>query len=211
MASFGSRVKLYSNSKDRQRITDLADLYSIIKACEALEAAYTRDAVSPDEYESACKNLISQFKTTESALVSCGLITDVDSFMREYGVDTPRARNRLLLSGVPATVLHASHHDGNISVIVAETTQAFITVLDALKLEQRAVDELQPLLSDLMASLTKVPGLNVASFDGAAKIQEWLTRMNQLRAVDNISEDDARQCIFDIDHSYAAFHAFLKA
>jgi len=112
---------------------------------------------------------------------------------------------------VPATVVHASHDDRRGESIVAETTQAYITALDALKLEQRAVDELQPLLSDLMASLTRVPGLAVSEFHGAAKIQEWLTRLNQLRAVDNISEDDARQCIHDLDMSYTAFHAFLKS
>jgi hypothetical protein len=32
---------------------------------------------------------------------------------------------------------------------VAETVQHFITAMDAVKLEQRAVDEIQPLISDL--------------------------------------------------------------
>jgi hypothetical protein len=109
MASSSSEVKLYGNTKERRQIDDLADLYSIIKATEALEAAYTRDAVTPDAYEAECKRLISQFKTTESALVSSGLISDVDSFMTEYAVDTPRARNRLLLRYNPHS-LRASCH-----------------------------------------------------------------------------------------------------
>lgn len=45
--------------------------------------------------------------------------------------------------GVPATVLHASSDNRAESVIVAETVQAFITAMDALRLQQRAVDEVQ--------------------------------------------------------------------
>lgn len=45
--------------------------------------------------------------------------------------------------GVPATVLHASSDNRAESVVVAETVQAFITAMDALRLQQRAVDEVQ--------------------------------------------------------------------
>lgn len=37
-------------------------------------------------------------------------------------------------------------------------TQCFITAMDALKLEQRAVDEVQPLIYDLSDRLNKVRG-----------------------------------------------------
>lgn len=40
-----------------------ADLYSIIKACEKLERAYVRDAISAKDYEPACQKLIGQFRT----------------------------------------------------------------------------------------------------------------------------------------------------
>lgn len=206
-----SEVKLYSNTQEKRALDDLAGLYSIINACEALETAYTRDAVSSDDYERECKRLISQFKLDEATLIGSGKIRDVPSFMAEYGVNCPRATHRLLEAGVPATVTHASHDNRGVAAIVAETTQAYITTLDALKLEQRAVDEIQPLMSDLMGSLTRVPGLNVSTFDGCKKVEEWLSRLNQLRAVDNLSEDDARQLIHDLDQSYTAFHAFLKA
>jgi hypothetical protein len=42
------------------------------------------------------------------------------------------------------------------TVVVAETVQFFITTMDALKLNQTAVDEIQPLVSDLVHSLNKV-------------------------------------------------------
>ncbi len=97
------------------------------------------------------------------------------------------------------------------SIIVAETVQGFITAMDALKLQQRAVDEVQPLISELMNSLTKVPGISVsADFEGTKKISAWLLRLNQLRAAEEISEDDARQLIFDLESSYNEFHRYLK-
>lgn len=40
-------------------------------------------------------------------------------------------------------------------------TQCFITAMDALKLEQRAVDEVQPLIYDLSDRLNKVSGPTV--------------------------------------------------
>ncbi len=62
-----------------------------------------------------------------------------------------RASERLLRAGVPATVIHRSFDDRGVAVSVAEAVSCFITAMDGLKLNLRAVDEIQPLLSDLMA------------------------------------------------------------
>ncbi len=43
--------------------------------------------------------------------------------------------------------------------IVAETVQHFITAMDSLKLEMTAVDQLYPILSDLLASLGRITQL----------------------------------------------------
>lgn len=56
--------------------------------------------------------------------------------------------------------------------MVAETVQHFITAMDAIKLEQRAVDELHPLVSDLMNALNRVPGLPPDHI-GPVKLREW--------------------------------------
>lgn len=40
-----------------------ADLFTILKATEKLERAWTRDAISAKDYEPACERLIAQFKT----------------------------------------------------------------------------------------------------------------------------------------------------
>lgn len=202
-------VKAYESSKERALYEELGDLYSIMKATEALEKAYGRDAVSASEYSEACTKLISQFRTSEAGLISGGKIVNIDQFIADYSVECPRAYHRLVTTGVPATVMHATHDDRQEGVVVAETVQCFITAMDALKLEQRAVDEIQPLIADLMNALNKINGLP-ADFEGLKKLRVWLEELNKRRAVESLEEDDARQLIFDLDSSYALFLAHLK-
>lgn len=38
----------------------------------------------------------------------------------------------------------------------------------------------------------------------------WLTTLNQMRASDELSSDQARQCIFDLEQSYQAFVSLLN-
>jgi hypothetical protein len=116
-------VKLFQDTSERRRYEELAELYAIIKATESLEAAFSRDSISPSEYAEACTRLISQFKSTESALITGSMITSAEAFMRDFDVDCPRAYDRLIRTGVPATVLHVSHDDRGESVVVAETVQ----------------------------------------------------------------------------------------
>ena len=120
------------------------------------------------QYTRECAKLISQFKTLETALRAEGAIGDTEGFMREYSMyaacaararaargaphrSCSRASERLLRAGVPATVIHRSFDDRGVAVSVAEAVSCFITAMDGLKLNLRAVDEIQPLLSDLMA------------------------------------------------------------
>ena len=129
-----SEIKAFDNQKERGRCEDLSDLFAIIKTMECLEAAYSRDSVSSSEYSDSCYKLISQFKTSESALVASGAILSADAFISEYDIDCPRAYERLMRVGVPATVVHATHDKRGEIVIVAETVQEFITAMDGIKL-----------------------------------------------------------------------------
>ena len=146
-------IELYTSTKERKDYENMADLYTIIVATEHLERAYAQNAISQSEYTSECNKLLSQFKITEKAalLSNKNGITTTETFMRVYQMDCPRASHRLLRVGVPETI-KPNNADGNaagrLAVIVAETVQNFITTMDAIKLDQRAVDELQPLLSD---------------------------------------------------------------
>lgn len=106
--------------------------------------------------------------------------------------------------------MHPTSDNRDMSVIVAETVQAFITAMDALKLGHKAMDEVQPLMSDLMGALAKVRSLP-GDFEGLVKIKLWLQKLNDMRASDEIDEEEIRQLIFDLETSYSAFHKHLSS
>eukprot|EP00804_Cyclotella_cryptica_P022628 CCRYP_009497-RA/>CCRYP_009497-RA protein AED:0.45 eAED:0.45 QI:578/0.5/0.66/1/1/1/3/0/214 len=197
-----SQIDLFESSKERKAYENLADLYTIITATEHLERAYAQDAITQSEYTSECNKLISQFKIAEKAALGTNNMT-TETFMNLYQMDCPRAADRLLIMGVPEP-LKTSHDNGNVAVTVAETA------MDAVKLDQRAVDELQPLLSDLMNALIQLPD-TPNDFGPNYKVKKWLEKLNAMRAVDMIDDDDGRQLYHDLDTAYSEFSRYLKS
>ncbi|CAM9373777.1 unnamed protein product [Laminaria digitata] len=205
-------VTLYSDAWERRKWDKLSEFFAIIKTTEHLENARIKSSIGRDEYTRECSALISQYKDAESALLADGSITSTVKFIKEYQLDCPYAMDRLVKYGVPATVLHRQVDERDQigrARQAAETTQCFITAMDALKLEQRAVDEVQPLIYDLSDRLNKVDGLP-NDYEGTAKTREWIVTLNGMRAADELSEDQARQLLHDLDTSYSAFFRFLE-
>ena len=188
-----------------------ADLYAIIVTTEKLETAFVRGTVTESEYEPACKTLLTQFRTLHTALRK--EIPDVRGFMLAYKMDCNSAAIRLLDSGVPANLEHggavAQAADG-LNFLVAQTVQLFITVMDSLKLRMYAVDQVHPLLTDLLASLNSHPHLQ-PEFVGKNKVKEWISTLNSMSASDELSEEKVRQLLFDLETSYSAFMVTLKS
>lgn len=112
-------------------------------------------------YRAACAKLITQFKTARK--VTQPYVPDVRKFMKEYRLDCEAALDRLesgtsprvppvyeRMQGAsdflsPLTRAYAGVPDNpDVTIdpkIVAETVQFFITAMDALKLNQTAVDQ----------------------------------------------------------------------
>mmetsp|Transcript_27556 Transcript_27556/g.57654 ORF Transcript_27556/g.57654 Transcript_27556/m.57654 type:complete len:225 (-) Transcript_27556:61-735(-) len=199
-------VPLYETSKERQQYDEMANLYAIIMATEHLERAFVQDAIDQKTYTYECKRLISQFGVAEHVLRDQ---MSTETFMNVYQMDCPRAVERLLVQGVPQA-MKGGDSNVNHAATVAETVQYFITTMDAVRLEQRYVDELQPLLSDLMDSLTRLPE-TPNDFEPNRVVQSWLQKLNAMRAVDEIEEGDARQLLHDLDSAYTEFTRFLKS
>ncbi|OAE22008.1 hypothetical protein AXG93_4804s1130 [Marchantia polymorpha subsp. ruderalis] len=194
---------LWTDKREREMYDNFADLFAIIKTTEKLEKAYVRDVISAKEYEPACAKLIAQFRTLKTTLKDT--VPDVERFMEAYKMDCPAAANRLIISGIPATVEHKSaSSDSGTAVAVAECVQHYITAMDSLKLNMVAVDQVHPLLSDLVASLSRVPQLS-PDFEGKVKGREWITILNKMGAADELNEQQARQLLFDLESSYNAF------
>jgi hypothetical protein len=58
---------------------------------------------------------------------------------------------------------------GGSTKVVAETVQHFITLMDSLRLNLVAIDDIHPLLNDLIDSITN----SLINFDGKEKILKW--------------------------------------
>ncbi|KAI3693507.1 hypothetical protein L1987_76450 [Smallanthus sonchifolius] len=122
---------------------NFAELYAIIKATENLEKAYVRDIIPSTNYEIECQKLIAHFKTLSSTLKDT--IPSIERFHDTYKMDCPAAMNRLIISGVPATVEHraaAATSWVTSAAVVAACVQNFITTMDSLKLNMTRVDQL---------------------------------------------------------------------
>ncbi|CAN1284378.1 Vacuolar protein sorting-associated protein 28 homolog 2 [Linum perenne] len=128
-------------------------------------------------------------------------------------MDCPAAINRLVTSGVPATVEHratVAASSTTSAATVAECVQNFITAMDSLKLNMVAVDQVHPLLSDLSGSLNKL-GILPPDFEGKVKMREWLSRLAKMGASDELTEQQSRQLHFDLESSYNSFMAALPS
>lgn len=91
-----------------------------------------------------------------------------------------------------------------VSTILA--TENFITFLDALKLGISSKDQLHPLLSEVIQSANKVTEVD---FEGRAKIIQWLIKLNNMRAHEELSEGDRRELEFEMDAAYRGFKAVM--
>ncbi|OJK04548.1 hypothetical protein ASPACDRAFT_38107 [Aspergillus aculeatus ATCC 16872] len=212
-------VKLASSSAERDLHESLAEIYSIIVTLDGLEKAYIRDVVTESEYTETCTRLLKQYKSSLGDDIVAGEFVDLETFKRKWGLECPRATERLRI-GLPATVEQATHSTpaanmapaatgppgGASGTLILTATENFITFLDALKLNMVSKDALHPLLSEVIQSVNKVTD---ADFENRGKIIQWLITLNQMRATEELSEDQARELSFDIEQAYMGFKSTL--
>lgn len=83
-------------------------------------------------------------------------VPDVERFIKDYQLDCPAAKHRLLNIGVPATVeFGGKGKTESHGKLIAETTQFFITCMDNLKLDMTSQDQVQPLVNDLVDAIMR--------------------------------------------------------
>ncbi|KIJ30736.1 hypothetical protein M422DRAFT_36448 [Sphaerobolus stellatus SS14] len=199
-------ARLYTTNAEREKYESQAALFGVIVALDYLERAYVRDSIPASEYSPACTRLLSQYKTMLKLVGDS--VPSVEEFMRRYRMDNPAALHRIKV-GVPATVEHSSEAGVETGKWVAETTQSFITFMDALKLRLRAKDQLHPLLQDLMTGYARFKGSK--DWEGRSRLVGWLIALNGMKASDEITEEQSRQLLFDVDHAYAEFFRSLSS
>jgi ESCRT-I complex subunit VPS28 len=126
-------------------------------------------------------------------------------------MECPRARERIRV-GLPATIEQPSSKSPNQgseqanATLVVNATENFITLLDAIKIGMVEKDMLHPLLVDIITAVNKVTDVE---FENKSKIVQWLITLNQMKAAEKLSEDQARQFQFDMQQAYYGFKGTL--
>ncbi|RKF54741.1 Vacuolar protein sorting-associated protein 28 [Erysiphe neolycopersici] len=221
-------VKLTETRAERDLQDSLAEVFSIIVTLDQVEKAYIKDAIPESSYTEICDRLLKQYKAilTDEA-VACQIVDletfknrwDVcivnntkDRYVNVFKIEVPRATERIRI-GLPSTVtappintLSTGSANTN-GTLILEATQDFITFLDALKLGLLAKDQLHPLLSDVIQSVNKVTNKD---FEGRGKIVKWLIVLNQMKATEEVNEDQARELELDMNSAYQGFKSTLN-
>ncbi|XP_071275224.1 vacuolar protein sorting-associated protein 28 homolog isoform X1 [Agelaius tricolor] len=198
-------VKLYKNAREREKYDNMAELFAVVKTLQALEKAYIKDCVTPNEYTAACSRLLVQFKAALKQ-VQGGEIGNIDDFCRKFRLDCPLAMERIR-EDRPITI---KDDKGNLNRCIADIVSLFITVMDKLRLEIRAMDEIQPDLRELMETMTRMSSLP-PDFEGRQKVNLWLQTLSAMSASDELDDSQVRQMLFDLESAYNAFNRFLHS
>ncbi|KAI6026936.1 hypothetical protein PISMIDRAFT_30999 [Pisolithus microcarpus 441] len=198
MLSLDEEVRLYTTNAEREKCSLQATLFGIIVALDFLERAYVRDSITAAEYSPACPRLLSQYMTMLKLVKDS--ILSIEEFMTRFRPDTPPALHRIKV-GVPATVEHSSEAGPETGKWIAETTQNFITFMDALKLPT-------PILQELVTGYARFKGSK--EWEGRSRMVGWLITLNGMKASEELTEEQSRQLLFDADCAYAEFFRSLS-
>lgn len=196
-------VKLFRHAREREKYDNMADLFALMSTLQNLEKAYVRDCVTPQEYTAACSKLLVQYKVAFK-LVQGEEFPTIDSFVKKFRLDCPAALERIL-EDRPITI---KDDKGNTSKCIADIVSLFITIMDKLRLGIKAMDELHPELRDLVDSMNRLSIIS-ETFEGKLKVKTWLETLNGMQASDELSDDQVRQFLFDMDSAYSAFNNLL--
>lgn len=183
-----------------------AELYALFVATEHLESAFVRGCITTEDYERHIKQLLTQFQTLRSGLRDT--YGDLKAWPRQHGLHCPLAVERLLGTGVAATALFGGGKNTDQAAGCFKASEALITLMDALKLEISAVDELLPMVRDLQASMVGIKDLPQLS--GLDRISTWLVTLNNMRASDALDVAQRRQLSLDVETAYASMKQWLE-
>ncbi|XP_023954975.1 vacuolar protein sorting-associated protein 28 homolog [Bicyclus anynana] len=196
-------VKLYRNAREREKHDNMAELYAVVSTLQHLEKAYMRDCVRAQEYTAACSRLLVQYRVAFKQVQGDEFPT-IEAFVTKFRLDCPAALERIR-ENKPNLI---KDDKGNTNKYIAEIVSLFITLMDKLRLEFRAMDMIQPELRDLRDTMDRLEMLP-ENFEGKLKVQEWLDKLSEMSASDELSEAQVRQLVFDLESSYGAFNKFL--
>lgn len=196
-------VKLYTNAREREKYDNMAELFAVINTLQSLEKAYIKDIVPHKEYTETCGRLLVQYKAAFNQVQSSDFPT-IEAFTKKYRMNCPAALERIR-DGKPITIKDS---DNKSQKHIADVVSLFITIMDKLHLNIRAMDEIHPELRDLNTTMERL-SIVTSDFEGKQLVDQWLSTLGEMKASDELSEEQVRQLLFDLDQSYKAFNNLL--
>jgi len=196
-------VKLYTNAREREKYDNMAELFAVINTLQSLEKAYIKDIVQHKEYTDACSKLLVQYKSAFKQVQGSDFPT-VEAFTKKYRMNCPAALDRIR-DDKPITI---KDNDTKSRKHIADVVSLFITIMDKLHLNIRAMDEIHPDLRDLSLTMERLT-IVTKDFEGKQLVDQWLSTLAEMKASDELSEEQVRQLLFDLDQSYKAFNNLL--
>jgi len=192
-------------SHQRQQNDKLSDLYALILTTEHLERMWIKQTIDDEQYNEKCKTLIIKYKSLLPVIQP--YYPNVADFFNEYCPELSSAKYRLMDQGQ----IPLSNDDNTVidQVVIAETTQYFITMIDALELQLCETSELYPELKRLCDSLDRIQTMQ-QTHSCKSTMNAWLQRLQQMKATDKLNADQVKQIKFDLVNAYDDFHSFLK-
>ncbi|XP_027621765.1 vacuolar protein sorting-associated protein 28 homolog [Tupaia chinensis] len=216
-------VKLYKNAREREKYDNMAELFAVVKTMQALEKAYIKDCVTPNEYTAACSRLLVQYKAAFRQ-VQGSEISSIDEFCRKFRLDCPLAMERIK-EDRPITI---KDDKGNLNRCIADVVSVSHSYAigwvswGALRQPLQALHsregwglapcpvQIQPDLRELMETMHRMSHLP-PDFEGRQTVSQWLQTLSGMSASDELDDSQVRQMLFDLESAYNAFNRFLHA
>ena len=199
-------VRLYRNAREREKYDNLADLYANVNTLQCLEKAYIKDCVEQKAYTAACSRLIAQVKAAFQLVEDPEQFPTIDAFARKYKLDCPNALMRIR-EDRPITI---RDDRGNVNRCIADSVSLFITLMDKLRMNMKAKDELQQDVRDLCEVISRLSILGGRFDEHRSVIDGWNTKLRSMTASDTLTDEEVRQMTFDIESAYNVMNDILR-
>lgn len=184
----------------RQYKSNLADdtVHAAFGDLERFKAEWDVSALTVNVQKERMSLTISQLEVPKATeRLKIGLPATIEAVPTRTGPQQHRTSN----SHMPSSGSGAA----NASAIVS-ASENFITLFDAVRMNILSKDTLHPILVDTIQAVNKVTDRD---FENKGKIVQWLITLNQMRAAEDLSPEQARELQFDLNAAYEGFKAVL--
>lgn len=195
-----SSVRDYDTPAEGREIDTNANIYSLIRIIDFLEAAHNNESVSNEVYADKCKHYLGLIESSLGA----ARYGSIDEYLGKNAWVEPECA-----AGVARIKKGCTREEALSAKVVAEITQEFITIVDAVKLDLSYVDTLLPYLKELDAHLDACPGLTSRFDEGRSAVKKWIAILSRKEASYKLGDDERRQLAMDMELSYNEFHKTL--